>query len=478
MPTSKLVMSLSDEVAEQSPNTPTPRLVSAPVPSKHGSPPDYYATNVVVKNRQQNTSVAAGRLPEEIYASTLPSWRAAIRRQCLAVVERESEIIAQWQSRVRTPWLDTYFLHTSMLGTHTFFLVFLPAFFFFGHDDLGRGLCYALAFGVYMSSYLKDLVCSPRPYAPPVVRLTVGNHHLEYGLPSTHSTNSTSMALFLGAHVYDLYRLGSLSTTAFATWVVVLFIYVFSIVVGRLYTGMHGFMDCSVGIILGVISWLLQHLVMPEVEKWVQSSDWSAPLVVTVVCLLLVNQHPSPVDDCPCFEDAIAFASVILGIITSFWCSKRLVTGVLIIFSWRIIAKPSPLFRWLAWASPVRLPHRRHYTPATGICALAHHIRCGRCRVCSTWTWLFAEVVDEDAGVASGRRGRSSGAVKRRGSPSGSVQEKAVTFEEASEGGVGEDGKVKHYDADVLTKVVVYVGIGAIATVMVPALFEALGWGV
>ncbi|KAH9028198.1 hypothetical protein EDB85DRAFT_1618395 [Lactarius pseudohatsudake] len=38
----------------------------------------------------------------------------------------------------RTPWLDTYFLHTSMLGTHTFFLVFLPAFFFFEHDDLGR----------------------------------------------------------------------------------------------------------------------------------------------------------------------------------------------------------------------------------------------------------------------------------------------------------------------------------------------------
>ncbi|KAH9005613.1 hypothetical protein EDB86DRAFT_2879547, partial [Lactarius hatsudake] len=56
----------------------------------------------------------------------------------------------------------------------------------------------------------------------------------------------------LGAHVYDLHCLGSLSTTAFATWVVVLFVYVLSIVVGRLYTGMHGFMDCSVGIILGI----------------------------------------------------------------------------------------------------------------------------------------------------------------------------------------------------------------------------------
>ena len=104
--------------------------------------------------------------------------------------------------------------------------------------------------------------------------LAVGNHHLEYGFPSTHCTNCTSMALFLGAHVYDLHRLGSLSTTAFVTWIVVLFVYVFSIVGSRVYAGMHGFMDCSVGIILGIIGWLLQQFVMPEVEKWVLTCGW------------------------------------------------------------------------------------------------------------------------------------------------------------------------------------------------------------
>ena len=101
-------MSLSDEAAEESSDAPAPRLVSAPAPSKHGSPPDYYAPNVVVKNKnhQQNTTAAAGRLPEEIYASTLPSWRAALRRQCLAVVEWETEVIARWQ--VRSPFLPSY----------------------------------------------------------------------------------------------------------------------------------------------------------------------------------------------------------------------------------------------------------------------------------------------------------------------------------------------------------------------------------
>ena len=52
---------------------------------------------------------------------------------------RTSGMNRRLQAKVRSPWLDTYFVHASMLGTHTFFLVFLPLFFFFGHDDLGRG---------------------------------------------------------------------------------------------------------------------------------------------------------------------------------------------------------------------------------------------------------------------------------------------------------------------------------------------------
>jgi membrane-associated phospholipid phosphatase len=59
------------------------------------------------------------------------------------------------------------------------------------------------------------------------------------------------------------------------TWVVVLVLYVLSIVGGRLYTGMHGFLDVSVGVILGIIVWVLQRLAMPEVERWMIRSRWS-----------------------------------------------------------------------------------------------------------------------------------------------------------------------------------------------------------
>jgi dihydrosphingosine 1-phosphate phosphatase len=83
------------------------------------------------------------------------------------------------------------------------------------------------------------------------------------------------MALFLGAHVHDLHRSGSLSTAAFLTWIAVLVAYVLSIVGGRLYTGMHGFLDCFVGVCLGMTGWMFQRLVMPQVERWITNSGWS-----------------------------------------------------------------------------------------------------------------------------------------------------------------------------------------------------------
>jgi hypothetical protein len=46
---------------------------------------------------EYTASVAAGRLSEDVYTNTLPSWRAALRRKSVAVVEWESEVIAKLQ---------------------------------------------------------------------------------------------------------------------------------------------------------------------------------------------------------------------------------------------------------------------------------------------------------------------------------------------------------------------------------------------
>lgn len=86
-------------------------------------------------------------------------------------------------------------------------------------------MLHVVGLGIYISSFAKDLVCTPRPYSPPVVRLSecsrqvsrdmpawvcnsdtclgMSTHHHEYGFPSSHSTNSVSIALFLGEWLFE-----------------------------------------------------------------------------------------------------------------------------------------------------------------------------------------------------------------------------------------------------------------------------------
>ncbi|KAJ4466322.1 sphingosine-1-phosphate phosphatase [Lentinula aciculospora] len=294
-------------------------------------------------------------------SSSLSPIRFYLRSLLLPIVERESHVIYRLQHQFRTPFWDKYFVYTSSLGTHTFFSILLPAMFFFGFRDMGMGLVMVMGGGVYASSIVKDFVCSPRPLAPPVTRLTIGNHHLEYGFPSTHSTNSVSIALFFWGYVHTLF---SEDNIVYWTYTVILIIYTLSIVLGRIYTAMHSFVDCIFGVLLGAsVWWCVTDLNIgrfvtgrgfsTRLQKWVSDavsgavtnpnstslalsslpsslssalsiltySPVSPPLLLTTFFLLLVNQHPQPIDDCPCFEDAIASGAVVYGALLGRWAT-------------------------------------------------------------------------------------------------------------------------------------------------------------
>ncbi|CAL1708535.1 unnamed protein product [Somion occarium] len=478
-----------------------------------------------------------GRLSDEVYDRALSWWRAAVRRKLVKSVEWESRLIATMQEYVRTPFLDAYFVYTSSLGTHTFFMTVLPAFYFFGYQEVGHGLLIVLAFGVYLSSFIKDLICSPRPFAPPVTRLTIGTHHLEYGFPSTHSTNSMSIALYLFTQIYRLYSTPSFSsvdgvlepemmiskTTFYAASSVLVF-YTFSIVYGRVYTAMHSLTDCAVGVLLGTFIWALHLWCGDVIGDWLRQPSYIVPAITIPLCLLLVHRHPQPVDDCPCFEDAIAFMSVVLGQFLTIWfmaknhlderfflrvmpgkpvggtwsemslwwsiAAAKMVVGVLTIFAWRIFAKfllhriLPPIFRFLSHL--FTLPHRRFYTPATDYTNVApekglHPIP----SVIDLPGMVELEADGVNSASTGHRRSQDNGAardIKLRGGKGGKNEK---NFQKRADGlGLGLEemgGKqmevVKHYDADVLTKVFVYCGIGIIAIGVMPVIFELLGWG-
>jgi len=352
----------------------------------------------------------------------------------------------------------------------------------------------------------------------------MGNHHLEYGFPSTHSTNSASIALYIHALIYRLYVSGSISSTSLFLLQAGIAWYTFSIVYGRLYCAMHSFTDCAVGVGLGATVWAAHWVSQDYVDNWLSTSGWSVPLILISLAILMINQHPQPVDDCPCFEDSIAFVSSIMGVMIGKWhavhfgldkssgfftsrtpgfdgndwndwtvwlafAGLKLVVGVLSIFVWRLVAKAvfhavlPPTFRFFAHI--FTLPNRRFYTPATDY----EHVPTekGLHPIPSVIDLPNSPTVMAQASASLPRVGgeglklRNSGESKNPGWRSSSRDKGAVKFVVENPGnGVPPDreGGRKHYDADVLTKVMVYFGIGMIAAEWGPVLFEVLGWGV
>ncbi|KAH6887799.1 sphingosine-1-phosphate phosphatase [Coprinopsis sp. MPI-PUGE-AT-0042] len=566
--------------------------------SRSASPAPDFREPLVTEKKAEKDDVSPGYRSTDVYDITLPAWRAYVRRQLVKTVEKESKVIARMQQLIRRPWLDSYFVYSSLAGTHTFFMVMLPAFAFFGHPEIVRALVMVLAAGVYLSSVVKDMFCSPRPFAPPVVRLTIGSHHLEYGFPSTHSTNSVSMALVFFSLIHALHftETPTISFSWFATGTVWLGIYAFSIVFGRLYTAMHSFTDCIAGTILGAGIWWghgawaghpwiistssLFHPLFTSlsfgthspdgnlvvyigkglgagqrIEHWAENHGWIVPLTLIPLLLLAINQHPQPVDDCPCFEDAIAFGAVVLGALLGRWgmtqaglnvelegpsimpgsglvkdalghwvtiertwqdvavwwafAALKMAVGTLTIVVWRILAKSvlhfvlPPLFRSLARV--FQLPNRRFYTPATEYKNVPSDIQVAEDGTIALQAIpsvidlpSSAGVMVETGGIGSGVDGSAhwshSGSEMKMRSVNGNGSHKSTHKDEKTKSGKeaansvrfkpadeedreGKDKNVSHYDADVLTKVIVYAGIGIFAIELLPLFFEYVGWG-
>lgn len=200
---------------------------------------------------------------------------------------------------------------------------------------------------------------------------------LEYGFPSTHSTNAVSVV------VYAVFLLRSASSdinsTLKATLEIASYLYASSIILGRLYCGMHGFLDVLIGGILGALLSVLQCLYGGDFDNFMFRGSAMAPLLLISIILVLVRIHPEPADDCPCFDDSIAFAGVMIGVEGGNWhfartgyasnipvpatvpfdlvvmgWSKtiaRILIGVVVILGWREVMKPAllrylpPLFR-------------------------------------------------------------------------------------------------------------------------------------
>lgn len=324
----------------------------------------------------------AGTNTADHYRCRMGPVRFKFRQCALEYVRKETDLLARIQKSVRTPFLDTYFASTANLGTHTFYMIMLPVFCWYGHMPIGESVITVLAIGVYITGYVKDLLCLPRPRSPPLHRIsTSGSAVQEYGFPSTHSCNALSVILVFMVE-------NNPPTVVY--WICT--ILGISIVSGRLYTGMHGFIDVVSGLVFGWIAWLMSC----QAVKWFHAAlhgqpsfPWLNLSLLGLATAAMIIFHPQPVDPCPCYDDSVAFLSVVFGLELSaalhyartgsgwpefvykgtWQAATRFVLGVAMIIVWRLIAKRTllrvlpPVWRFVQ-THGFALP-RRNYLKAT-----------------------------------------------------------------------------------------------------------------
>ncbi|KAL0076897.1 phosphatidic acid phosphatase type 2/haloperoxidase [Phycomyces blakesleeanus] len=324
----------------------------------------------MAKTSKSIDSVDAGTLDGKLYDRALDPLRAKMRRALLPLVRAETPVLAAIQKRIRTPWWDAYFLWTANLGTHTFFMIFLPIIIWFANAELGRGVACLTAAGVFWSGFIKDFMCLPRPLSPPVHRLSMSSSvALEYGFPSTHATNSVSVGLYLFAVSCDTFAPES---TARMVCVASCAVYVASVVLGRLYCGMHSLTDVVGGTILAYALYWTQWTFRAEFDSLFTDDGYWVFLTIPLF-LSLVGIH-------------VCFMGVLIGLFPGSWLCQhtdicvmsltstatqqtglkaglivllKMVLGVSVLFVWRMACKKAcyvilpPIYR------AFNLPHRK-----------------------------------------------------------------------------------------------------------------------
>lgn len=261
----------------------------------------------------------SGNYPHIHYKTKIHPLRFKFRQFLLPYIRAETPILSKIQQSSRNAFFDYYFSYTANFASHTFYVIMLPLPIWLGYGDVGRDLVFIIGYGIYFTGFLKDFCCLPRPRSPPLHRITLSGYTAkEYGFPSSHSANATAVSLFLLKKLLENYNAFDSVWTAHCL-LAVLSIYYVSLIIGRIYCGMHGFSDIVVGSIIGTLCLVIRTYTKNWYDSIIFQNSIIIPIYTTLFNYFLIYIHVSPVDDCPCYDDSVAFIGVILGLEISHW---------------------------------------------------------------------------------------------------------------------------------------------------------------
>jgi membrane-associated phospholipid phosphatase len=261
----------------------------------------------------------SGNYPHIHYEAKIHPIRFKMRQWLLPYIRKETPILHNLQQKYRNPFLDFYFSYSANLAAHTFYVLMLPLPIWLGYGIVSRDMIHVLGYGIFFSGYIKDFCCLPRPRSPPLHRITLSGYTAkEYGFPSSHSANATGVSTLLLYQILNNWESFSSRFTLITT-VLLLVLYYATLIIGRIYCGMHGFLDISTGAIIGFLCSIIRTAFRHIWDDKLVIGSAYGPLISIVVNYSLIYFHVYPVDDCPCFDDSVAFIGVVIGLDISQW---------------------------------------------------------------------------------------------------------------------------------------------------------------
>ncbi|CAI1508354.1 hypothetical protein SEUBUCD650_0J00810 [Saccharomyces eubayanus] len=271
--------------------------------------------------QEPNYLLDPGNHPSEHFRTRMSKFRFNVREKLLVFTNNQSLTLSRWQKNYRCAFNDLYFTYTSLMGSHTFYVLCLPIPIWFGYFETTKDMVYILGYSIYLSGFFKDYWCLPRPRAPPLHRITLSEYTTkEYGAPSSHTANATGVSLLF---LYNIWGAEACPVTVRLLLTCLVVFYYMTLVFGRIYCGMHGLLDLASGGIIGIACFLIRIYFKCGFPNLHIEKYWWFPLLSVGWGLILLFKHVKPIDECPCFQDSVAFMGVVSGIECCEWMGKR-----------------------------------------------------------------------------------------------------------------------------------------------------------
>ena len=176
-------------------------------------------------------------------------------------------------------------------------------------------LCFArlmvllMALCFYVTGFLKNLLCLPRPPSPPVTPL---QRCQDWSLPSHHAVLNVNIPWFIWFYIDINY---TASTTVKMAVFTLIAIWSFSVMFSRMYLGVHSPADILTGGVIGcglLATWLQFY---ERIDALLNQP--SLPTVVGVVCIvaLLLSLHPDPYPVTIIFAETVCMTGIAVGFV-------------------------------------------------------------------------------------------------------------------------------------------------------------------